>query len=47
MPTDQLDFVLDPSAFQDATGWVSEVSLFEGLDCLARAMTRHASLSTA
>jgi nucleoside-diphosphate-sugar epimerase len=47
MPTDQLDFVLDPSAFQDATGWAPQVSLLEGLDCLAAAMTRHSSPSTA
>lgn len=40
MPTDQLDFVLDPSAFQDATGWAPRVSLLEGLDSLAAAMTR-------
>jgi nucleoside-diphosphate-sugar epimerase len=47
MPTDQLDFVLDPSAFQDATGWTAQVSLVDGLAALAGAMTRHASLSTA
>jgi nucleoside-diphosphate-sugar epimerase len=47
MPTDLLDFVLDPSAFQDATGWAPRVSLLEGLDCLAAAMTRDASPSMA
>jgi nucleoside-diphosphate-sugar epimerase len=39
MPTDLLDFVLDPSAFEDATGWAARVALPEGLEQLAAAMT--------
>jgi nucleoside-diphosphate-sugar epimerase len=46
MPTDLLDFVLDPSAFQEATGWAPRVSLLEGLDCLAAAMARNTSPGT-
>jgi dTDP-4-keto-6-deoxyhexose 4-ketoreductase len=38
MPTDLLDFVLDPSAFQAATGWAPRVALPEGLRHLAAAM---------
>lgn len=40
MPTDLLDFVLDPSAFQDATGWVPRVGLLEGLESIAAAIGR-------
>jgi dTDP-4-keto-6-deoxyhexose 4-ketoreductase len=47
MPTDQLDFVLDPSAFQAATGWRAEVSLADGLRGLAAAVTRQSALTTA
>ncbi|MEV4319802.1 NAD-dependent epimerase/dehydratase [Actinocrispum sp. NPDC049592] len=47
MPTDQLDFVLDPSAFQDATGWTAQVSILDGLDSLAGATLRQSALSTA
>ncbi len=39
MPTDLLDFVLDPSAFQQATGWSAGVPLLDGLDSLAAAMS--------
>ncbi|MGC7102063.1 NAD-dependent epimerase/dehydratase family protein [Amycolatopsis lurida] len=38
MPTDLLDFVLDPSAFRKATGWRARVPLLEGLDGLADAI---------
>ncbi|MET7395846.1 NAD-dependent epimerase/dehydratase family protein [Dactylosporangium sp. NPDC005572] len=37
MATDAIDFVLDPSAFCAATGWLPRVSLQEGLDRLAAA----------
>lgn len=47
MPTDGLDFVLDPTAFQQATGWAPQVSLIEGLDSLAAVMARDTTLSTA
>lgn len=40
MPTDVLDFVLDPSRFQQAAGWTARVPLLEGLDNLACAMAR-------
>ncbi|GAA4542223.1 NAD-dependent epimerase/dehydratase family protein [Amycolatopsis samaneae] len=43
MPTDLLDFVLDPSAFQAATGWAPRVSLEQGLENLAAAMAREAA----
>lgn len=42
MPTDLLDFVLDPSGFQNATGWAPRVSLEQGLENLAAAMARDA-----
>lgn len=42
MPTDLLDFVLDPAAFQDATGWAPRVPLAQGLENLAAAMARDA-----
>jgi nucleoside-diphosphate-sugar epimerase len=42
MPTDLLDFVLDPSAFQDAAGWAPRVPLEQGLENLAAAMAREA-----
>ncbi|MFI6458145.1 NAD-dependent epimerase/dehydratase [Streptosporangium amethystogenes] len=40
MPTDVLDFVLDPAAFQNATGWAPRVPLSEGLDGVAAAIAR-------
>ncbi|MBB5958543.1 dTDP-4-keto-6-deoxyhexose 4-ketoreductase [Saccharothrix tamanrassetensis] len=40
VPTDLLDFVLDPSAFQRATGWAPRVALLDGLDRLATAFAR-------
>lgn len=42
LPTDLLDFVVDPSAFQRATGWSAMVPLLDGLDSLAAAMSRAA-----
>lgn len=47
MPTDLLDFVLDPTAFQDATNWAPQVSLLEGLDQLAAAMVAQTASSPA
>lgn len=38
MPTDLLDFVLDPSAFQGVTGWVPRVPLVDGLDGIVTAI---------
>lgn len=35
MATDDMDFVLDPSAFRQAAGWSARVPLLEGLDKLA------------
>ncbi len=43
MPTDLLDFVLDPSAFQRATGWAPRVPLLAGLDGIAAAVAREAA----
>ncbi|CCH33139.1 NDP-4-keto-6-deoxyhexose 4-ketoreductase [Saccharothrix espanaensis DSM 44229] len=40
VPTDLLDFVVDPSAFRRATGWVPRVALLDGLDRLATAFAR-------
>lgn len=45
MPTDLVDFVLDPTAFQDTTGWAPSVSMLEGLDYLAAAMARDTTSS--
>jgi dTDP-4-keto-6-deoxyhexose 4-ketoreductase len=42
--TDQVDFVLDPSAFQKATHWSAQVPLLDGLDSLAAAMNRDSAL---
>jgi nucleoside-diphosphate-sugar epimerase len=47
MPTDLLDFVLDPSAFQVATGWTPRVALRAGLQQLVAAMTRDPAPSLA
>ncbi|RZQ61304.1 SDR family epimerase/dehydratase [Amycolatopsis suaedae] len=46
MPTDLLDFVLDPSAFQSSTGWTARVPLLEGLDRLAGAMISESTATT-
>jgi dTDP-4-keto-6-deoxyhexose 4-ketoreductase len=43
MPTDLLDFVLDPSAFQQATGWSPRVPLVDGLDGIAAAVARESA----
>jgi dTDP-4-keto-6-deoxyhexose 4-ketoreductase len=40
MPTDLLDFVLDPAGFQRASGWAPQVALLDGLDNLTRAVAR-------
>lgn len=37
-PTDGLDFVLDPTPFQELSGWLPRVPLNEGLEQLAAAM---------
>ncbi|MER7109317.1 NAD-dependent epimerase/dehydratase family protein [Streptomyces sp. NPDC000229] len=47
MPTDQLDFVLGSSAFQDVTGWRPRVGLAEGLDSLAAAVARRRATAPA
>lgn len=46
MATDDMDFVLDPSAFQEAAGWSARVPLLEGLDKLAAAVARESALGS-
>jgi dTDP-4-keto-6-deoxyhexose 4-ketoreductase len=43
MPTDLLDFVLDPRAFQQATGWSPRVPLLDGLEGIAAAVARESA----
>nr|WP_062333300.1 NAD-dependent epimerase/dehydratase [Herbidospora sakaeratensis] len=43
MPTDQLDFVLDPAAFQKVSGWSARVPLMEGLESAADAIARESA----
>lgn len=43
MPTDLLDFVLDPSAFVGASGWEPRVSLREALERVAVAFAKDAA----
>lgn len=43
MPTDLLDFVLDPTAFQQATDWTPRVPLLEGLDGMVAAIARESA----
>ncbi|RVX38760.1 nucleoside-diphosphate-sugar epimerase [Nonomuraea polychroma] len=43
MPTDLLDLVLDPSAFQKATGWAPHVPLRDGVESLVAAVARDAN----
>lgn len=40
MPTDLLDFVLDPARFHHATGWSSRIPLLAGLERIAAAIAR-------
>ncbi|WFE40987.1 NAD-dependent epimerase/dehydratase [Micromonospora sp. WMMD998] len=47
MPTDLLDFVLDPSAFQRATGWRPAVALPDGLRGMAAAVGRELAAADA
>jgi len=46
MATDDMDFVLDPSAFQEAAGWSARVPLLEGLDKLAATVSRESALGS-
>ncbi|MER5628385.1 NAD-dependent epimerase/dehydratase [Streptosporangium sp. NPDC002544] len=43
MPTDVLDFVADPSAFQEATGWAARVPLLDGLESAAAAIVHESA----
>ncbi|TBL45499.1 SDR family epimerase/dehydratase [Verrucosispora sp. SN26_14.1] len=43
MPTDMLDFVLDPARFQGASGWAPQVALQDGLENLARALAHESA----
>lgn len=46
MPTDLLDFVLDPTAFQKVSGWSAQVPLMEGLESAAAAIARESAAGT-
>ncbi len=47
MPTDMLDFVLDPTRFRAATGWAPQVPLLDGLKRLAAATAPDSATSGA